>query len=200
VAAERLTTASRSGVIQLWQPLASRFTPRDRKRFLDRAKAIADNGYETYTNVRGGAHGSDHTQAIHGNAGRRGGVDAPDHGTRTGDRQGHAVYGTAGKNLHRRCARLREKDRIKPTFLRLSAGEAVNRIRAEKNSPQASVLYGIGLPSMLTLKADGLLQPYKSPEAAAISDRYKDPEGFWTGSDVDFIGIASNKKFLGKKN
>jgi len=83
-----------------------------------------------------------------------------------------------------------KKTGIKPTFLRLSAGEAVNRIRAEKNSPQASVLYGIGLPSMLTLKADGLLQPYKSPEAAAIPDRYKDPEGFWTGTDVDFIGIA----------
>jgi len=61
------------------------------------------------------------------------------------------------------------------------------------------VLYGIGLPSMLTLKADGLLQPYKSPEAAAIPDRYKDPEGFWTGTDVDFIGIASNKKFLAEK-
>jgi iron(III) transport system substrate-binding protein len=92
-----------------------------------------------------------------------------------------------------------KKSGIKPTFLRLSAGEAINRIRAERNAPQASVLYGIGLPSMLTLKADGLLQPYKSPEAAAIPDRYKDPEGWWTGSDADFIGIASNKKFLQEK-
>ena len=92
-----------------------------------------------------------------------------------------------------------KKSGIKPTFLRLSAGEAINRIRAERNSPQASVLYGIGLPSMLTLKADGLLQPYKSPEATAIADKYKDPEGFWTGTDVDFIGIASNKKFLQEK-
>jgi iron(III) transport system substrate-binding protein len=92
-----------------------------------------------------------------------------------------------------------KKSRIKPTFLRLSAGEAINRIRAERNSPQASILYGIGLPSMLTLKADGLLQQYKSPEAAAIPDRYKDPDGWWTGTDVDFIGIASNKKFLQEK-
>ena len=91
------------------------------------------------------------------------------------------------------------KSGIKPTFLRLSAGEAINRIRAEKNSPQASIIYGIGLPSMLTLKADGLLQPYKSPEAAAIPARYKDPEGWWTGIDVDFIGIASNKQFLKEK-
>ena len=92
-----------------------------------------------------------------------------------------------------------KKSGIKPTFLRLSAGEAINRIRAERNAPQASVLYGIGLPSMLTLKADGLLDAYKSPEAAAIPARYKDPEGWWTGSDADFIGIASNKKFLQEK-
>ena len=84
-----------------------------------------------------------------------------------------------------------KKTGIKPTFLRLSAGEAINRIRAERASPQASILYGIGLPSMLTLKADGLLQAYKSPEAAAIPARYKDPDGWWTGTDVDFIGIAS---------
>ncbi len=92
-----------------------------------------------------------------------------------------------------------KKTGIKPTFLRLSAGEAINRIRAERNAPQASILYGIGLPSMLTLKADGLLQPYKSPEAAAVPDRYKDPDGSWTATDVDFIGIASNKKFLQEK-
>ena len=102
------------------------------------------------------------------------------------------------------CAALAQgfekKTGIKPTFLRLSAGEAINRIRAEKNSPQASVLYGIGLPSMLTLKADGLLQPYKSPDAADIPARYKDPDGWWTGTDADFIGIASNKTFLQEKN
>lgn len=93
-----------------------------------------------------------------------------------------------------------KKAGIKPTFLRLSAGEAVNRVRAEKDNPQASVVYGIGLPSFLTLKADGLLQPYKSREAADIPAKYKDPDGFWTGTDVSFIGIVSNKQFLKEKN
>jgi iron(III) transport system substrate-binding protein len=92
-----------------------------------------------------------------------------------------------------------KKTGVRTTHLRLSAGEAINRIRAERNSPQASILYGIGLPSMLTLKADGLLEAYKSPEAAAIPARDKDPDGWWTGTDVDFIGIASNKKFLQEK-
>jgi len=97
------------------------------------------------------------------------------------------------------AAGFEKKSGIKPTFMRLSAGEAINRIRAERNAPQASILYGIGLPSMLTLKADGLLDPYKSPAAAEIPDKYKDPEGYWTGTDVDFIGFASNKKFLAEK-
>lgn len=92
-----------------------------------------------------------------------------------------------------------KKSGVRTTHLRLSAGEAINRIRAERNNPQASILYGIGLPSMLTLKADGLLQPYQSPEAASIPARDKDPDGWWTGTDVDFIGIASNRKFLEEK-
>jgi ABC-type Fe3+ transport system substrate-binding protein len=33
------------------------------------------------------------------------------------------------------------------------------------------------------MSTEALLQPYKSPEAAAIPDRYKDPEGWRTGSD-----------------
>ncbi len=88
---------------------------------------------------------------------------------------------------------------IATTFLRLSAGEAINRIRAERARPQASVLYGIGLPSMMTLKSEGLLQPYKPKGIADIPAKYTDPEGFWTGIDVDFIGIASNKTFLKEK-
>lgn len=92
-----------------------------------------------------------------------------------------------------------KKTGAKTTFLRLSAGEAINRIRAERNAPQASILYGIGLPSMLTLKADGLLQPYKPSTAGPIPDKYKDPEGYWTGTDADFIGFVSNKQFLQEK-
>jgi iron(III) transport system substrate-binding protein len=88
---------------------------------------------------------------------------------------------------------------ISTTFLRLSAGEAVNRIRAERARPQSSVLYGIGLPSMMTLKSEGLLQPYKPKSVADIPAKHVDPEGYWTGIDVDFIGIASNKTFLKEK-
>lgn len=51
----------------------------------------------------------------------------------------------------------------------------------------------------MTLKADGLLQQHKSKAADDIPAKYKDPEGYWTGTDVDFIGFVSNKKFLEEK-
>jgi hypothetical protein len=79
-----------------------------------------------------------------------------------------------------------QKSGVATTFLRLSAGEAVNRIRAERARPQASVLYGIGLPSMMPLKSEGLLQPYKPKGIEDIPAKYVDPEGYWTGIGVDF--------------
>ncbi|MFC5387148.1 ABC transporter substrate-binding protein [Aquamicrobium segne] len=85
---------------------------------------------------------------------------------------------------------------ISTTFLRLSAGEAVNRVRAEKARPQASIVYGIGLPSMMTLKDEGLLEAYRPAGVENIPSKYVDPEGYWTGIDVDFIGFVSNKQFL----
>ena len=58
-----------------------------------------------------------------------------------------------------------------------------------------------GSTSIFTVVDAALLRglPYKSPDASAIPDQYKDPEGYWTGTDTDFIGIASNKKFLQEK-
>ena len=50
-----------------------------------------------------------------------------------------------------------KKSGIKTTFLRLSAGEAINRIRAEKNSPQASLLYGISPTDAITFLATPLV-------------------------------------------
>lgn len=103
--------------------------------------------------------------------------------------------------VSRAVANLFEKETgIRANFVRLSAGEAINRIRAERQRPQASVLYGIGLPTILALKAEGLLEPYFSPNREAIPERFRDPEGYWTATDVDFIGFATNAEFLERNN
>lgn len=88
---------------------------------------------------------------------------------------------------------------IKTTHLRLSAGEIIHRVRAERNRPQADALGEIGLSSLLTLKQEGLLEPYRSPHAEAIPAKYRDPDGYWTAMAIDFIGFASNRQFLKEK-
>lgn len=57
----------------------------------------------------------------------------------------------------------------------------VNRLIAEKDNPQADVFWNSEVGRTLALKQKGLLKPYRSPNAENIPDRFKDPEGYWTG-------------------
>ncbi|HHT73403.1 MAG TPA: ABC transporter substrate-binding protein [Firmicutes bacterium] len=86
-----------------------------------------------------------------------------------------------------------EKDTgIKVDWIRLSTGEALARIDAEKNNPQASVWYGgVGL-NHIDAKNKGLTEPYESPNAKAIPDQFKDPDHYWTGIYAGALGFVSN--------
>lgn len=83
--------------------------------------------------------------------------------------------------------------------VRLGVGETLGRLRAEKENPQASVWFGGAAETYLAAQNDGLLEPYISPNAADIPDKYKDPEGHWTGFYVGYLGFASNKRLLEEK-
>lgn len=87
---------------------------------------------------------------------------------------------------------------IKTSFVRMSGGEILARIKAEKDNPQASVWYGGG--SLTFIEADnlGLLERYKSPTAAVISDKFKDPNGAWTGIYSGYLGFEADKEWLDK--
>jgi len=69
-----------------------------------------------------------------------------------------------------------------------AAGELQTRIRTEKDSPKADVFIGGSSEFHSPLGSEGLLEAYKSPNAAGVDDRYKDPNGLWTGW---YIGIFS---------
>lgn len=88
---------------------------------------------------------------------------------------------------------------IKVNAVRMSSGEVVNRIRAEKNNPQASVWWGGPADGYIQAKEEGLLEKYVSPTASEIPDKFKDKEGYWTGIYVGYLGFASNKKMLDEK-
>ncbi|HSU68604.1 MAG TPA: hypothetical protein VLJ39_17115, partial [Tepidisphaeraceae bacterium] len=55
------------------------------------------------------------------------------------------------------------------------------KLRAEKDHPQADVWWGSEAFLTVRLAADGILAPYRSPAAAEVADQFKDADGFWTG-------------------
>lgn len=88
---------------------------------------------------------------------------------------------------------------VKTEAVRLSSGEILGRVRAEKDNPQASVWFGGPADALVQADDEGLLEHYKSAEAANIPDKYKDKNGAWTGIYVGYLGFASNKKLLEEK-
>ena len=90
-----------------------------------------------------------------------------------------------------------EKDTgIKVKFVRMSGGETLSRIRAEKNNPQASLWYGGSADSFIMAKKEGLLEAYKSPNAEKIKADFKDPDGFWTGIYQGYLGFILDKRWF----
>src|SRR5690606_7972275 len=79
---------------------------------------------------------------------------------------------------------------------RMSNGEILSRIRAERNSPKASIWFGGPADTFIQAKTEGLLEPYVSKNVDAIPQEYRDSEGYWTGIYVGSIAFVSNKTWL----
>ncbi|NSW89615.1 MAG: extracellular solute-binding protein [Firmicutes bacterium] len=56
----------------------------------------------------------------------------------------------------------------------------VNRLIEESKNPRADVFWNGEFAQTLVLKSEGVLAPYKSEEAAAIPEYFKDEESYWT--------------------
>lgn len=57
----------------------------------------------------------------------------------------------------------------------------VNRLIAEKERPRADVFWNNEVVQTIVLQNKGVLEAYASPSAEAIPERFKDPDGYWTG-------------------
>jgi len=55
------------------------------------------------------------------------------------------------------------------------------RLMEERNNPRCDVFWNNEVVQMAMLAENGLLQPYVSPAAADIPERYKDADDLWTG-------------------
>ncbi len=82
---------------------------------------------------------------------------------------------------------------IRVDWIRLSTGEVLARLEAEKNNPQASIwVGGVGI-FHIEAKLKGLTTPYKAPYASNIDPKFKDPDGYWIGLYVGPLAFATNK-------
>ena len=88
---------------------------------------------------------------------------------------------------------------IKVNAVRMSSGEIVGRLKAEKNNPKASVWWGGPADGFIQAANDGLLEKYVPAGAKEMPDKYKDKDGYWTGIYVGYLGFASNKKLLDER-
>lgn len=85
---------------------------------------------------------------------------------------------------------------IEVSWIRMSTGETLNRLRAEANNPQASVWFaGPGTAHMVGA-SEGLTQPYCSPVRSEIDPRYIDEDCYWTGAFVTTFAFTSNPRLL----
>ena len=89
---------------------------------------------------------------------------------------------------------------IKVNWVRLSTGEAVARMEAEKANPQASIWFGGVGVGHIQAKNKGLTSPYCSPEAASLKPSYKDKNCYWTGIYANSLGFITNTKNLKRFN
>jgi iron(III) transport system substrate-binding protein len=93
-----------------------------------------------------------------------------------------------------------EETGIEVNWVRLSTGEAVARMEAEKANPQASIWFGGVGVGHIQAKNKGLTRSYFSPAAANIPSNFKDKDGFWTGIYAGTLGFISNTKNLKRFN
>ena len=87
---------------------------------------------------------------------------------------------------------------ITVNFVRMSSGEGLTRLRNEKDNPQFDIWWGGPVDSFVAAAAEGLLEPYDSPNMANLidPDLMKDPDNNWAGIYVGSLGFATNKNWL----
>jgi iron(III) transport system substrate-binding protein len=83
-------------------------------------------------------------------------------------------------------------------FVRMSSGEALARMRSEKDNPQFDVWWGGPVDGFVAAAEEGLLEPYDSPNMGNLRDQelFKATDNSWAGVYVGTLGFATNKNWL----
>lgn len=94
---------------------------------------------------------------------------------------------------------------IKINYVRLSGGEMFARVRAEKENPQASMMFCVTTDIYMTAMEEGLLEAYRSPENENVLPQFAiDADGFddscWNPWSVTLLSLACNREWFEANN
>ncbi len=87
---------------------------------------------------------------------------------------------------------------ITVNYVRMSTGEALARLEAEKDNPQFDIMWGGPIDTYIAGKNEGMFAQYESPNTKNLldQDKYLDPDNYWAGIYLGSLGFATNKDFL----
>jgi len=91
-----------------------------------------------------------------------------------------------------------KKTGITVNYVRMSSGEGLARLRAEKANPQFDIWWGGPIDSFIAAKQEGLLEAYNSPSYPNLLDqkKFKDVDNTWVGIYVGSLAFCTNKNWL----
>jgi len=83
---------------------------------------------------------------------------------------------------------------IKINWVRDSTGIVTAKLLAEKNNPQADVVWGLAATSLLLLKSEGMLEPYKPAGVDMLDPKFVDAGDTpsWVGMDAWVASVCFN--------
>ena len=83
---------------------------------------------------------------------------------------------------------------IKINWVRDSTGVVTAKLLAEKNNPQADVVWGLAATSLMLLKTEGMLEPYAPKGVEMLDPKFVDSASppQWTGMDAWIAAICFN--------
>lgn len=87
-----------------------------------------------------------------------------------------------------------ENPDITINWVRDSTGIITAKLLAEKNNPQADVVWGLAATSLMILKSEGMTEPYTPAGVENLDPRFvdKDRPMHWTGEDAWIAAVCFN--------
>lgn len=106
------------------------------------------------------------------------------------------IYSTHPEDLLEFVAtKFEDETGVEVEFINLK-GELADRVKAEKENPQADIMYGSASSVFLELKNDDLFESTEPTWAKDLDPMFKDKDGMWYGTIQTPIMLCYNKEML----